>query len=508
MHAPGPADDAGAGGSSKTSSENHENDPDQRSSNEGSRSSQADPLFLTFYSVPEAETHALLAALDCPFFQAGRGAALGPLQPEEAMPSPEGELHAIISEKMGIPALLERLRALSIPPPPTPSNSGPSPPSSSFASLSPHPVVAAAAGQSGSPIDALNSAGGYTVTKREPCVEGTSDKAIDSPSRAQPRREGEAKQQLPDGNPKTQACLPPSSSLDDKATPESADSGQAGSIPQQNQRAPIATNTAGKPQGILNSGSKSSRASSANSAAAEGPSALAAQEGGSSLNPSCAEKDPRSPEESRRELQHAILCDLFLNALVLCKEEEFSPEATSTFLGILKKTLEDSMRAEMTPAESFSAFRSLLLKYAIQRPPLSIKVFTVRTLQAVMNHVVQTFYRHYHLYVHCFVPLKHLVLHQTPTAIPPRLLRSVKPKKNPWNPETIPNLGLGFEAMQEFLKDMGDDTDTPPFTQEPLTPGILPESEWNELLWGEGGDENGNGDPFSLSGGTEPKYTD
>ncbi|KEP65389.1 UNVERIFIED_CONTAM: hypothetical protein HHA_285770 [Hammondia hammondi] len=122
--------------------------------------------------------------------------------------------------------------------------------------------------------------------------------------------------------------------------------------------------------------------------------------------------------EARHALQREILCDLFLNALLFCRDEAFSEAATSTFLGILKKVLQDSMLGRLSPVASAKAFKRLLLTYSIQRPPVSIKVFDSRALQAAMTYGVETFYRHYQLYVHCFTVRNSLVFQQE--TVPPR----------------------------------------------------------------------------------------
>nr|PIM00263.1 hypothetical protein TGCOUG_285770B [Toxoplasma gondii COUG] len=124
--------------------------------------------------------------------------------------------------------------------------------------------------------------------------------------------------------------------------------------------------------------------------------------------------------EAKRALQREILCDLFLNALLFCRDEAFSEAATSTFLGILKKVLQDSMLGKLSPVASAKAFKRLLLTYSIQRPPSSIKVFTSRALQAAMTYGVETFYRHYQLYAHCFTVRNYLVFQQETVPLPPR----------------------------------------------------------------------------------------
>ncbi|CBZ51667.1 conserved hypothetical protein [Neospora caninum Liverpool] len=175
--------------------------------------------------------------------------------------------------------------------------------------------------------------------------------------------------------------------------------------------------------------------------------------------------------EARRLLQGEILCDLFLNALVFCREEAFSVAATSTFLGILKKILREAMLSKLTPIESFRSFKHLLLKYSIQRPPISIKVFNVRWLHAAMTYTVQTFYRHYQLYVHCFTTNTYVVFRQECV---------LRPAESLTQHETG-TLSDDAAETPEQEKTRGDEN----CKESPhARPQMHRESSWTRLLWG------------------------
>lgn len=97
--------------------------------------------------------------------------------------------------------------------------------------------------------------------------------------------------------------------------------------------------------------------------------------------------------------QAGILQDLFFYALVFCKESDFSPEKTSTFVSILKTMIDfDVESATCNMGESFQHFRSLLLAHSVERPPESTGIFSVSDATLIVNYVTNSYFRHHNLY--------------------------------------------------------------------------------------------------------------
>lgn len=52
--------------------------------------------------------------------------------------------------------------------------------------------------------------------------------------------------------------------------------------------------------------------------------------------------------------------------------------------------------------KSFQGFKDLLLMHSVQRPPYSTGLFTLAEVKTIMNWMLDTYYRHYKLYMYTF----------------------------------------------------------------------------------------------------------
>lgn len=51
---------------------------------------------------------------------------------------------------------------------------------------------------------------------------------------------------------------------------------------------------------------------------------------------------------------------------------------------------------------SFTSFKELLLAHSVQRPPYSTGLFTLQEMKDILNWMLDTYYRHYKLYMYAF----------------------------------------------------------------------------------------------------------
>ena len=66
--------------------------------------------------------------------------------------------------------------------------------------------------------------------------------------------------------------------------------------------------------------------------------------------------------------------------------------------GVATSTQHDNLN------ETFSTFKRYLNAHNVQRPPFSEAVFTLPDSKAVMDFVLNTYFRHFKLYKYCFTP--------------------------------------------------------------------------------------------------------
>ena len=102
------------------------------------------------------------------------------------------------------------------------------------------------------------------------------------------------------------------------------------------------------------------------------------------------------------EAQRDVLLDLFMYNYAFCKESYFDARQTSVFLAIINRILEaDFATNTESVASSFGSFKKLLLLHSVERSPHSIAVFSPDQAAAVMDYVMNSYYRHFNLYKYC-----------------------------------------------------------------------------------------------------------
>ncbi|ESL08602.1 hypothetical protein TRSC58_03692 [Trypanosoma rangeli SC58] len=104
------------------------------------------------------------------------------------------------------------------------------------------------------------------------------------------------------------------------------------------------------------------------------------------------------------EGQVMILLDMLAHLILFCKSHCMSPEKVSTLVGVVIKLHKDSMSGGYTRAQSYHQMQDILIQHSVPRPPFSCAVFTVRDAQEIDEYMLQSYYRHYKMYVYAFVP--------------------------------------------------------------------------------------------------------
>ena len=117
--------------------------------------------------------------------------------------------------------------------------------------------------------------------------------------------------------------------------------------------------------------------------------------------------DPRKVE---------IAVDFHLFNYTFCKDNAFDGRRTSTFVSIMNAlfladtTTHDAAR---TREASFAHFQAMLLSHSVERPPVSIQVFSEKDLEAILRYTIDSYYRQYNLYKYVFSARLRLVASQT-----------------------------------------------------------------------------------------------
>jgi hypothetical protein len=99
----------------------------------------------------------------------------------------------------------------------------------------------------------------------------------------------------------------------------------------------------------------------------------------------------------------AIMVDFCFQLLTFCHAEAgFSDDKTSAFFSTMKQVFEHALcndsDDEVTMEDSYSHFKSLVLRHSIERTPDSVGLFSIGEVQQVTGYISKSFYRHWRAY--------------------------------------------------------------------------------------------------------------
>jgi len=106
------------------------------------------------------------------------------------------------------------------------------------------------------------------------------------------------------------------------------------------------------------------------------------------------------PEDN--PLRHEVLLEFFVNNVRFARENDFSIEKVSTFFSIMKRNHDQMVEAFLPMEKSWEYFKALVLAHAVQRPPHSVGVFTLKEVQLITDFALNTYYRHFKLFRYAF----------------------------------------------------------------------------------------------------------
>lgn len=86
-----------------------------------------------------------------------------------------------------------------------------------------------------------------------------------------------------------------------------------------------------------------------------------------------------------------VLLEFFLNNLRFAADCKFSTEKTSAFFSIMRANHEAMVRGFMRLDQSLLYFKELLLLHAVQRPPYSVGIFSLKDVTLITDYVNRTY---------------------------------------------------------------------------------------------------------------------
>ena len=108
-----------------------------------------------------------------------------------------------------------------------------------------------------------------------------------------------------------------------------------------------------------------------------------------------------------------ILLDFHFYNVVAAKGWGFTPVKTATFVGVMKKVLdEDCAAAHRDVRQSFARLKELILQHSVERPPWSVGIFDEADIDPMVQHAADSYFRHFRLYRMNLAPQVQLELQQ------------------------------------------------------------------------------------------------
>ncbi|KAG2437565.1 hypothetical protein HYH02_011207 [Chlamydomonas schloesseri] len=98
----------------------------------------------------------------------------------------------------------------------------------------------------------------------------------------------------------------------------------------------------------------------------------------------------------------AIHLDLYVHTLQFGDSLKFKDDKLSGLFSIVKLVHHRSIDEQLPMERSFLLFKELLLAHSVQRPPYSVGLFSFMEMQKVMDWMLDSYYRHYKLYMYSY----------------------------------------------------------------------------------------------------------
>lgn len=93
------------------------------------------------------------------------------------------------------------------------------------------------------------------------------------------------------------------------------------------------------------------------------------------------------------------------------KKQSFTEKKMACFMEIMHYVMKQLINDRLSEEDSFTNFKELLLRHAIQRPPHSLAIFNLADVKSIDSFALDTFYRHYDMYKYALT--KQDLLHLT-----------------------------------------------------------------------------------------------
>jgi hypothetical protein len=95
-----------------------------------------------------------------------------------------------------------------------------------------------------------------------------------------------------------------------------------------------------------------------------------------------------------------VIINYFEGHFDCARKAKFTQIKMSCFLEIMLYLIKQLLTQRLSEEKSYEIFRELLLRHSVQRPPHSLAIFTLDDVKVINDHVQDTFFRFYSMYLY------------------------------------------------------------------------------------------------------------
>ena len=110
------------------------------------------------------------------------------------------------------------------------------------------------------------------------------------------------------------------------------------------------------------------------------------------------------------EAQWAVILSFFEGNYDAARRGKFTQQKMAAFLEIMLYLLKQLLADRLPEDKSFAMFKELLLRHSVQRPPHSLAIFTLDDVKVINDHVQDSFFRFYNMYLYALTKDQLIIL--------------------------------------------------------------------------------------------------
>lgn len=109
-----------------------------------------------------------------------------------------------------------------------------------------------------------------------------------------------------------------------------------------------------------------------------------------------------APAGGNAEGRAAVAKELLRNVVNFCKAEGFDAEKAAVALKVTADAHREVAMHHLNSLTSLDRLMDSLMKYSIQRPPISVGVFQLAEAQKLIAFLIGSYYKHFHMYQYVY----------------------------------------------------------------------------------------------------------